>query len=120
MRERKILFCALLTALFVCSCASRPSSIVSSTSPVPPGVRGTIPAYGSNCEYHLLGIIPVTGSPDSQAALDDAKASAGADVLTDVTTDFGGGYYILFSNNCVRVQGKGVPREVSDGWNKKS
>jgi hypothetical protein len=47
---------------------------------------------------------------NTQTALDKAKQMANADVLTDVTVDFVGGYYILFSNNCVRVQGKGVPR----------
>jgi hypothetical protein len=29
-----------------------------------------------------------------------------------VTIDRGGGYYILFSNECIRVEGKGVPRSV--------
>jgi hypothetical protein len=38
---------------------------------------------------------------------------ANADVLTDVTVDFVGGYYILFSNNCVRVHGKGVARTTA-------
>lgn len=31
-------------------------------SPVAPGVRGTIPAYGSNCQFDSFGIIPVTHS----------------------------------------------------------
>lgn len=115
---KRVIYAVLcvLISCFVSACASRPSSIVASTSPVPAGTRGSIPAYGSDCEYHLLGMIPLTGSPDSQAALDRAKRSANADVLTDVTTDFGGGYYILFSNNCIRVQGKGVPKEISDSW----
>lgn len=98
------------TALLLSGCGAMPVAIAPSSSPVAPGTMGTIPAYGSNCQFFLLGLIPVTQSIDSQAALDQAKRDAGVDVLTDVTVDFGGGYYILFSTNCVRVQGKGVPR----------
>ncbi len=76
----------------------------SALSPIAPGVRGTIPAYGSNCQFDLFGIIPVTHSLNTQAALDRAKESADVDVLTDVTVDFGASYYVLFSNNCVRVR----------------
>jgi len=102
---------ALLTFVAVCGgCAGMPVALSPSSSPVAPGTRGTIPAYGSDCQFYLLGLIPITHSLDSQAALDRAKKMANVDVLTDVTVDFVGGYYILFSNNCVRVQGKGVAR----------
>lgn len=94
-------------------CAGMPVGITSSTSPVAPGTRGTIPAYGSDCQFYFLGLIPITHSLNTQAALERAKMMANADVLTDVTIDFVGGYYILFSNNCVRVQGKGIPKEAS-------
>ena len=93
-------------------CSGMPSTIIPSTSPIPAGVRGTIPAFGSDCQYNLLGILPLNFSPNTQAALDSAKEDADVDVLTDVTVDYGGSYFILFSNNCVRVRGKGVPREV--------
>lgn len=112
---RRIVGC-LTAALFLGGCAnSLPSSMVPSTSPLPPGVRGTIPAYGSDCQYFLLGLLPVTGSPSSQSALSKAKLNAHTDVLTDVTIDHSGGYYLLFSNECTRVEGKGVPREVLAG-----
>lgn len=89
-------------------CVGIPVALAPSSSPVGPGTRGTIPVYGSNCQFYLLGVIPITQSLNTQAALDEAKEMAGVDVLTDVTVDFFGGYYILFSNNCVRVEGKGV------------
>ena len=111
MNLRNIFISLFATSLLV-SCSSQPSSIIPSTSPIPSGVRGTIPAYGSDCQIYLLGILPVTGSPDSQQALQKAKKSADVDVLTDVTVDHGGGYYLLFGNTCVRVQGMGVPRNV--------
>ena len=100
----------LLGLLLLAGCSSRPSSIIASTSPLPPGVRGSIPARGSDCQFHLLGLIPVTTAPDTQNALNRAKRYADVDVLTDVTIDHNSGYYILFSNNCVRVKGMGVAR----------
>jgi hypothetical protein len=104
-----------LSAVFVLcvttvGCAGMPVALAPSTSPVAPGTRGTIPAFGSDCQFYLLGVIPVTHSTSTQVALDKAKQMSNSDVLTDVTVDFVGGYYILFSNNCVRVQGRGIPR----------
>ena len=86
--------------------------MMASTSPVPPGVRGTVPAYGSDCQYFLLGLIPVSFSPNTDAAITDAKRSSRTEVLTDVTVDYGSFYWILFSTQCVRVRGKGIPPEV--------
>lgn len=104
-------FLVLGVLAIIAGCSrSIPPTMATSTSPVHPGVRGTIPAYGINCQYYFLGLIPVTPSCNSQEALDEAKESADVDVLTDVTVDQSAAYYILFSNNCVRVRGKGVPR----------
>jgi hypothetical protein len=122
IRHKKFSVSALLIllflatfALFTSGCSSKPSSLVASTSPLPPGVRGTIPARGSDCQYHLLGLVPITFSPDSQNALAKAKRNAEVEVLTDVTIDHTSGYYILFSNNCVRVSGLGVRNEHLNG-----
>jgi hypothetical protein len=108
----KNLFCGIFL-LGLCACSSGlPTTMLASTSPIPAGIRGTIPTSGSSCQYFLLGLIPMSFAPDTQDTLEDAKVSADVDVLTDVTVDHGGGYYILFSNLCSRVRGKGVPREV--------
>lgn len=108
--------CLIFSVLMVImnGCAGMPVALAPSTSPVAAGTRGTIPAYGSDCQFYLLGLIPITHSLNSQAALERAKQMANVDVLTDVTVDFVGGYYILFSNNCVRVQGKGVARTATE------
>jgi hypothetical protein len=110
-RNLRFAFAIILFSSFS-SCSSIPTTLVSSTSPIPAGVRGTIEAYGSDCQFYFLGLIPVTSGPNSQNALDRAKRDADVDVLTDVTVDHGGAYYILFSNTCVRVRGKGVPRHI--------
>lgn len=106
MNKRLLTF--FLFVLFFTACSSHPSTMIASTSPLSPGVRGTIPTKGTSCQYYLLGLIPLTTSPDSQDALEDAKDKANADVLTDVTIDENSGYYILFSNHCIRVRGLGV------------
>ncbi len=99
----------LLVATSAAGCGTIPVAIAPSTSPLGSGERGTVPAYGDDCQFFLLGIIPISPSFSTQHALDEAKESADAEVLTDVTVDFAGAYYLLFSNNCVRVEGKGVP-----------
>ena len=106
------MFMALCAGAAV-GCASMPVALAPSSSPAAPGVRGTIPARGVNCQFFLLGLIPMTHSIDTQAALDEAKKKADVDVLTDVTVDFIASYYIIVSDNCVRVQGKGVPRAAA-------
>ena len=103
---------ATTACLLLSSCSAAPSSLIAATSPVPPGVRGTIPTAGSDCQYSLLGVIPLSGSPNSQIALNKAKESADVDVLTDVTIDEDAGFFLLFSNHCVRIEGKGVPRAL--------
>ena len=112
IKQNSNLALALIFLSCFSSCSSIPTTLVSSTSPIPAGVRGTIEAYGSDCQFYFLGLIPVTSGPNSQNALDRAKRDADVDVLTDVTVDHGGAYYILFSNTCVRVRGKGVPRHI--------
>jgi hypothetical protein len=115
----------MLSMVMFSACSHQmPTSITTATSPTAPGIRGTTPAYGSDCQYHLFGIVPLNGPSDTQAALTEAKVSANADVLTDVTVDHGGGFYGLFSNRCVRVAGLGVVRGAShrdlewadEGW----
>ncbi|NDC38999.1 MAG: hypothetical protein EBZ48_13270, partial [Proteobacteria bacterium] len=90
-----------------CSSSQGPE-LIASTSPLAPGVRGTVPASGSDCQTFLLGLIPVTLSPNTQQALSNAKSSAHAEVLTDVTVDENSIYWILFSHRCIRVRGLGV------------
>ena len=100
--------------LALSGCSSHPSSgsLITSTSPLQPGIRGTIPAKGSDCQYRFLGILPLNASASAAQALSKAKKNADSDVLTDVTIDHNSGYYILFSNRCIRIEGFGVPRKL--------
>lgn len=102
-------FILFFSCLLISACAGKPSSIITATSPLPPGVRGTVPASGSDCQYHLLGLIPITSSPNTQSALSEAKEDCSCDVLTDVTVDENSFWVILWSGRCVHVRGLGVP-----------
>jgi hypothetical protein len=111
--SKKCVWLALLVAtLAVSGCGTIPIALAPSTSPLAAGQVGTIEAYGDDCQFFLLGLIPISPSFSTQHALNEAKESAGVDVLTDVTVDFAGAYYLLFSNNCVRVEGKGVQKKI--------
>ena len=104
----------IILCLFFVGCSAKPFSIIPSTAPLPEYVQGDIPTEGVDCQYRLLGLLPVTGPPNTQSALQEAKNVADADVLTDVTVDETYSYFILFSNNCVYVRGLGVARVVTD------
>ena len=106
------LFLLTLVAASLTACAGMPVAISPSSSPLPPFVRGSIPAWGDDCTYALLGLFPITPPMNTQKALSEAKEDAEVDVITDVTVDFTGRYWILFSNQCVHVRGLGVPRSV--------
>lgn len=104
---KKACICFLLiVTLPACSGSNR--GLIPSTSPLPDGVHGTIATEGDNCQYRLLGILPLSMPPNTQAALAEAKTSSGTEVLTDVTIDETSAWYLLFSNRCVHVRGMGV------------
>ena len=102
-------FLSLMTFLLVTGCGLPANQITSSTSPIPGGVRGTVPVHGDDCQYKLLMLLPLTSYPSTQEALSDAKAACGCDVLTDVTVDDSWGTVLLWSWRCVNVEGLGVP-----------
>lgn len=104
----------IVLLLLVSGCSNQPSLIIANTSPLPVHVRGDIPAHGVDCQYRLLGLLPVTGVATTHAALQEAKELADTDVLTDVSVDSSSAYYILFSNRCIHVRGLGVARSISN------
>ena len=108
-------FTILFLLILLCSaCAGLPSNQVSaSTSPLPGGVRGTVPVKGDDCQYRLLLFLPITSYPSTQSALSEAKQECGCDVLTDVTVDHSWGTVLLWSWRCVNVEGLGVPPHLT-------
>ena len=106
----------LVICMFCLGCSGVSSSISASSSPLPEGVRGTKPAHGSDCEYTLFGLIPITPAINTQKALQNAKDDVGVDVLTDITVDLVSGYFVIITNDCVHVRGLGVPKSITDNF----
>ncbi len=100
----------LLVVVLFTGCGGITGGLTTSTSPLPPGVRGSIEASGVSCQYSLLGFIPITTPNSTQKALVDAKEDCDCEVLTDVTVDQMFYYWLLWSNRCIYVEGLGVPR----------
>lgn len=106
----KVLLFASLCIL-MCSCASVPTSLSASTSPIQDGLRGTIETRGKDCQYSFL-FFPITPENSTFLALKRAKERADVDVMTDVTVDYRASTWILLSRTCVIVQGMGVTRDA--------
>ncbi len=106
MRLFSVLVIAL--AFSLSACGTRSIGLVASSSPLAPGIVGTIPVWGSSCQYSILGVLPLGRVHSTQRALQEAKDDVGVHALTDVTIDETYHYFILFSRSCVYVEGLGV------------
>jgi len=62
---------------------------------------------GKNCIYFLLGLIPINGFiPNVEEAMDRAmEKTPEGNILTDVAVYSDTLYAVLFSSNCLRVEG---------------
>ncbi len=99
---------AVATA-FLAGCAHMPGGITDSTTPLngrPYVELGKV--VGEDSKILLLGLIPISGSNNTQDAIDDAKQKTNADALIDVTVEAYGRYWILWSSLTTKVSGKGI------------
>jgi hypothetical protein len=90
-------------------CAHMPGGISDSTTPInnrPYEELGKV--SGSSSKVVLFGILPISGSNNTQDAVDNAKAKIGADALIDVTVEAYNQWWILWSNTTTKVIGKGI------------
>lgn len=106
---RKILTTlALSSTLMACSHTS--GGIAASSIPLEPGSYRILgQAKGGDCQYKLLGIIPISGGNETHNALDDALTDIpNTTALIQVTSDTYSQYWILWSNHCTQVYGTAV------------
>ena len=106
---RKILTTlALSSSLIACSHTS--GGIAASTIPLEPGsyrILGDV--EGGDCQYSILGLIPITGGNETKSALEDALGDIpNTTALIQVTSDTYNQFWILWSNNCTQVYGTAV------------
>jgi hypothetical protein len=63
---------------------------------------------GQSTQIKLLGLIPLSGPPNIQDALDDAFAKGDGDLMIDAVFYEGGWTAILVSENIISVKGEVV------------
>ena len=106
---RKLLITLALSSTLI-GCAHTSGGIASSTIPLAPdSYRILGRAKGGDCQYKILGLIPVTGGNETHSALDDALTDIpDTTALIQVSSDTYNQYWILWSNHCTQVYGTAV------------
>ena len=106
---RKILTTLALGSTLI-GCAHTAGGIAASTIPLEQGSYRILgQAKGVDCQYKLLGIIPVSGGNETHTALEDAIADIpNTMALVQVSSDTYSQYWILWSNHCTQVYGTAV------------
>ena len=108
MLRKTLITLALSSTLMACAHTS--GGIAASSVPLEPGSYRILgAAKGGDCQYKLLGIIPISGGNETHSALDDALSDIpNTTALIQITSDTYSQYWILWSNVCTQVYGTAV------------
>lgn len=107
MLDPRVLLVVALTALLGCSHMA--GGVAPSNIPINGPYNELGPAKGTDCQYRLLGILPISGSNNTSQALQDAEASvAGANALIDIGVDSWTHNWILWTSHCTEVRATAV------------
>ena len=106
---RKILTTHALSSTLI-GCSHISGGIAASNIPLEPGSYRILgEAVGGDCQYKLLGIIPLSGGNETHSALEDALTDIpNTPALVQITSDTYSQYWILWSNTCTQVLGTTV------------
>lgn len=101
-----------LTALMflIAGCSAISGGISASTKPLLPGGYTELKEVsGEDCQYYLLGLVPLSRTNKLRNAVADAMNDAkGADALIKVTADTTWQWWILWVTACTQVHGTAV------------
>lgn len=92
-------------------CVHSPVAIAASTRPLEQGRYTEIGEVAeTDCAWHLLGFIPISGGNETQGAIKDAieDAGGGADSIIQVSVDTFYHNYLIISRYCTEVKGIAV------------
>ena len=106
---RKLLITLALSSTLI-GCAHTSGGIAASNIPLEPGSYRILgQAVGGDCQYKLLGIIPLSNGNETHIALNDALSDVpGTTALIQITSDTYNQYWILWSNSCTQVYATAV------------
>ena len=103
------LFSLLAANLMFAGCACMPGGIASSNTPLHAKPYTTIgETEGSDSQYAILGLIPITSVNSLKEAVKKAKGNVGADALIDITVDCYIQWWVLFTRTVTEVSAKGI------------
>ncbi len=104
-----ILSVTALTSL-IAGCAAHSGGISASTKPLTPGGYTELKEVsGEDCQYYLLGFVPVSRTNKLRNAVADAMDNVkGADALIKVTADTTYQWWVLWTTACTQVHGTAV------------
>ena len=103
-------FAVLSATVLLAGCARHSGGIASSNIPLAPGTYTPIGATkGQDCVYHLFGLIPISGSNHTRAALDVAlRRYPSTDALIDITSDTYSQHFVVYGRSCISVEATAV------------
>jgi hypothetical protein len=99
-------------ALTVAGCIHQAGGVAASNVPLDPDGYTVIgPAYGNDCRWALLGLVPLSGGNETRRALEEAlRETPGADALVHITADTFTQFWLILTRTCTEVHATAVQR----------
>jgi len=91
-------------------CAAHSGGVSASTKPLAPGGYTELKEVsGDDCQYYILGLVPLSTTNKLKNAVADALGQAkGADALIKVTVDNSYQWWVLWTTACTKVHATAV------------
>jgi hypothetical protein len=110
MKRSAAVLLALVALAFGAACAHQSGGIAASNVPLEPGAYEVLgPVKGQDCVYYLLGLLPVSGSNHTKAAVDAAlRRRPSATALVGITSDTYAQTFLVVTRSCIVVEATAV------------
>lgn len=110
MKRSALALLALVVLLLAGACAHQSGGIAASNVPLDPdGYEVLGDVKGQDCVYYLLGILPLSGSNHTKAAVDAAlRRRPGATALVGITSDTYAQTFLVVTRSCILVEATAV------------
>ena len=97
-------------AFLMAGCAAHSGGVSASTKPLAPGGYTELKEVsGDDCQYYILGLVPLSTTNKLKNAIADALGQAnGADALIKVTVDNHYQWWVLWTTACTKVHATAV------------
>ena len=108
-RAIRAMLCGATAILLVAGCSHLPGGISDSTTPIDGREYDELGLVNTTDSRVLLfGFIPISGSNSIRAAMEKAIRAKGADALIEVTVESYNQFWILFTRDVIKVEGRAI------------